>query len=295
MRGIHVFVNGQRGLPVIERLCDVGHDVASVITPVGKPVPGLERVCGLRSVGVRTTNAVNEDSFLAEMRVAMPELFVIAGFPTIFTRPLYSLPRLGTINLHGGPVPRYRGGSPLNWQMINGEKTIGITVLRVDNGIDTGPVVAEANFLIGPRDTIAEVHNQANGLFPDLVVKAISQVEENPDSGRVQNESAACYWHQRNDSDGRLNFAAMTAIQIDRMVRALSPPYPGAFAYLGDRKVRLFRALIPDFALRGCPGRVCYIQGRGPYVVCSDRAILLEKHAIEGDATARLRHGDVLQ
>ncbi len=292
MRGIYVFLNGDRGAPVLERLHSAGHAVESAIVPEGKTPNGVDEICRAAGISVRPVRAVNDAAFLQEMQAARPELFVIAGFSAIFKRPLYTLPRLGTINLHAGRLPHYRGGSPLNWQMINGETVAGVSVTRVDDGIDTGPLLSEATFPIGPRDTIADLHRWANDLFPDLVLDAITQLERDASAGRVQDEAGARYWHQRSDNDGQLHPAHMNAVEVDRVVRALTRPYPGAFAYRGDTRVRIFAASVPDLTLCGVPGRVCWIQGRGPYLVCADRAIEIEDYVIEG--VDMLRYGDHL-
>lgn len=116
------------------------------------------------------------------------------------------------------------GGSPLNWQLINGEDSAGLSVLRVDIGIDTGPIMAETTFPIGIRDTIADLHRKANERFPALVEIALAKLVSKDSGGQVQCEIGAQYWHQRSDADGHLDFARMTAAQVDRAVRATTHP-----------------------------------------------------------------------
>ena len=220
--------------------------------------------------------------------------FIIAGYSTIFKAPLLAIPSLGTLNLHAGGLPEYRGGSPLNWQIINGESKAGISVIRVDEGIDTGPVLAETSIEIGPRDTIRDLHERANELFPGLVVEAITRLKSKDPLGRVQSETNAQYWHQRSDVDGHLDFRHMRAVEADRMIRALTTPYPGSYAYCEGHKVRLFAADLPSMCVKGMPSRVCFIQGKGPYVVCTDRAILITNYEFENMPNQRLKHGQYL-
>jgi len=290
MNGIHVFLNGYRGLPVVDALHDGGHRIDSIVVPEGRQVAGLRERCDEGRIRAQEVRDVNDVGFLDRLRAADPILFVVAGFSAIFKPALIDLPRLGTINLHAGPLPRYRGGSPLNWQLINGESTAGISVIRMDARIDSGPVLAEESFPIRSSDTIADLHREANRRFPQLVLDAIAALECN--AGRVQDDGAACYWHQRADADGRLDIARLSAIEVDRMVRALTRPYPGAFVHAGGRKVRVFAARVPDLVLRGVPGRICWIEGQGPYLVCADRAILITEYLIEGEPAHRLRHGE---
>jgi methionyl-tRNA formyltransferase len=291
MHGIHVFLNGERGLLVVDALHDGGHGIDSIVVPEGRPVAGLRERRDDRKIRVQEVRDVNDAGFLGRVRATDPDLFVVAGFSTIFKSTLIGLPRLGTINLHGGPLPRYRGGSPLNWQLINGESTAGISVIRMDTGIDSGPVLAEGSFPIRSNDTIADLHREANQRFPQLILEAVAMLERNADAGRAQDARAACYWHQRSDADGKLDVTRLSAAEVDRTVRALTRPYPGAFLHVGGRKVRIFAAVVPDQMICGVPGRICWIEGRGPYLVCADRAIVITDYLIEGEPAERLHHG----
>ena len=287
MNGLHIFLNGERGASVLRAVLDAGHGVDSIIVPAGQRASVIKDFAGRVFAPVDVRSA----AFMSELVGLAPSLFVVAGFSTIFPASLLNLPAMGTINLHGGRLPAYRGGSPLNWQIINGESRIGISVIRMDTGIDTGPVLAETGFPLGASGTIADAHRKANELFPALTLQAIAALEADPHAGRAQDEASARYWHQRRDGDGRLRFDVMTASEIDRMVRALTRPYPGAFAVSGARKIRVFGCEIPAFPLHGVPGRVCWVQGRGPYVVCADRAILLTDYPADDGEPVKLRDG----
>lgn len=293
MTGIVVFLNGDRGLTVLKAVLEFGHQVAAIVTPGNVKTALLHDI--LRDhksphYALPDVNSLESRKLLADLQ---PSAFLIAGFSTIFRPPLLDVPRLGTLNLHAGRLPQYRGGSPLNWQLINGEAQAGISVIKVDAGIDTGPVMAETTLPIGPRTTIADLHQQANTLFPGLVLDALDRLE-NGKPGRVQAEGAARYWHQRNDADGKLYFQKMSSSEIDRMIRALTKPYPGAWCLYQNRRVRVLSARIPDMVLMGAPGRICWIQGAGPYVVCADRGILLTEYEIEEGHGEKLRHGQYL-
>jgi len=228
---------------------------------------------------------------LEQLKNYDPDLFIIAGYSTILKQIVFDIPLIGTINLHAGRLPEYRGGSPLNWQLIEGETEAGISVIIMDEGIDTGCVIADDNFPVNENDTIADLHQKANELFPSLVMKAISILEVHDTNYSIQDESKAQYWHQRNDADGELDFEGLTVLEVSRMIRALTKPYPGAWAKYEGKVVRLFSAEIPKFLIKGVPGRICYLQGQGPYVICKDSAILVNKYEIENEISEKLRHG----
>ncbi|MCF7993671.1 MAG: hypothetical protein K9L88_02390 [Chromatiaceae bacterium] len=296
MAGIIVFLNGARGLAVLKAIIEASHPVRAVVTPPTMQNAQVLNTLSEQNITHLALPDINSTEAIKQIRDHEPSLFLIAGFSTIFKQPLLEIPSIGTLNLHAGKLPQYRGGSPLNWQLINGELKAGISVIKVDTGIDTGPVMAEATIEIGPRTTIADLHEQANARFPSLVRIALERTYSG-NAGRAQDNNQAQYWHQRNDSDGRLAFHQMSAFQVDRSIRALTHPYPGAWCTYHEQRVRLLAASIPDLVLRGAPGRICYIQGQGPYVLCADRAILLTEYKNEHneDQRFRLRHGEYLR
>jgi methionyl-tRNA formyltransferase len=222
--------------------------------------------------------SVNSAKALAQLKRLKPDLHVVAGFPQIFKKQLLQIPKLGTINLHAGRLPAYRGGSPLNWQMINGEKKIGISAVLMDEGIDSGRILATAEFKLKEGDTIAEAHEKANHLFPRILLKSIRLVLlKGKQAGRPQKSASATYWHQRQDEDGEIEFKRMTSQEVIRKVRALTHPYPGAWALLNGKKVRIYAAKMPLSSHRGTPGRAFYTKNGQIYVGCRDFAVCLEK------------------
>ena len=282
MDGLFVFASGARGAAVIERLADEGHRIAGVVLPGGRaPLPELTALAKRRNLHLTTPDDVNAPEFLDLLAHRGVTLSVVAGFPAIFARKLIDLPVRGTINLHAGPLPGYRGGSPLQWQVINGESRAGISVIRMDEGIDTGPILAEDRFAIPPDATIADLQSIASGRFADLAAQCVKGLEEGSLIERQQTGPAR-YWHQRNEADGRIDFARMDARQVHNLIRAITWPYPGAFAFLGRHPVRFWKARVAELPLCGVPGRVVRVQGEGPYIVCREGAILAEEVQMAG-------------
>lgn len=294
MGNIYIFLNGERGVRVASAVARAGHGIGALIVPVGK-LDVVENCSREMSLAVREVDDVNGATFRDWFVEQNPELSIIAGFSTIFRPPVIAIPTRGTINLHTGRLPQYRGGSPLNWQMINGEIEAGISVIEVDEGIDTGAILSEARLPIGATDTIATMHEHANKKFPELVLNVLTSLENNSLVPRKQDEAKACYWHQRQDADGYLRLDRLNVEEVDRFIRALTRPYPGAFGFVDGKKVRLLKASRTNMRMQGTLGRICFIQKQGPYLVCRDGALLLEEYLFEGDVDRRLRHGDYIQ
>jgi len=294
MKTIIIFLNGDRGINVLSSVLLNEYHVAAVVVPQTFENSSLRELIKRRSIPLLSVDNVNTASQIERIRGFESDLFIVAGFPTIFRRALIDIPKIGIINLHAGRLPQYRGGSPLNWQLINGEETGWVSVIRLMEGIDTGPILAEKSFPIGARDTIAGLHKKANQIFPELVLTVLEDLEKIWCTSTVQDEEKAQYWHQRTDQDGRLWFNKMSAVKADRFIRALSCPYPGAWAWYETKIVRIYSAEIPEFILKGSPGRICYIEGKGPYVICTDRAILISDYEVVDDRKQHLQNGKVI-
>lgn len=295
MRDIIVFLNGLRGLEVVKKLKEFEHHIKKIIIPSEKKFDQIENEVKKFDINYSRIEDVNNKDVISKLEKLNPKLFIIAGYSTIFKQDLINVPLQGTINLHAGKLPEYRGGSPLNWQIINGETKATISVIKIDQGIDTGQVLQEQDILIDTSSTIKELHNQANQLFPQLVINVINKFEKTGEIlGRIQDEKKATYWHQRSDKDGHLNFEQLEVAQVHRLVRALTKPYPGAWAFLEEKKVRIFNAETSKLNLTGTPGKICYVDNNGPYVICKDKAILIKEYLIENNTEMKLKQDQFL-
>lgn len=213
---------------------------------------------------------------------------IVAGFNKILPESLIVKNALGIINLHAGRLPQYRGGSPLNWQIINGESLIGVTIHQLDGGIDTGPILASGSFSLAHDEGIKEAHQKANLLFLSLLneVLPVLLVDGKEILKLEQNESDACYWHQRTPSDGKISWDTMSANEVLNLVRGLGGGlYDPAYCESINGSVKIIKALASDFRIKGIPGRVLYINKIGPYVLCRDQAVFLKEYYTENNST----------
>ena len=137
-----------------------------------------------------------------------PDLFIVAGFPLIFPKVLLKATKFGAINLHSGPLPEYRGGSPLNWQIINNEKKIGITAIRMNHKIDQGDILIKKNFILRKNMYIKDVHKVANQYFIGMFPKVINDLINNKKL-KKQNKKKSKYFSQRKPENGLINWKKM--------------------------------------------------------------------------------------
>ncbi len=291
MRGIVIYLNGERGLVTLEAVVGAGHGVMAAVVPERLRDSKVARRAARTGVAVEPVAKVNDPAFVSSLKARKPRLGLIGGYSTIFKKPLIEAPEFGTINLHGGRLPEYRGGSPLNWQIINGETIAGISVIRVDEGIDSGPVLAGAEFPISPDDAIADLHAKANALFPGLVLQVLDGFDKGTLVERRQDESRARYWRQRKPADGWIDWNGMTAPKVRDLVRAITRPYPGAFTDWQGERLRVFAARVADAAPAGPPGCVIGHDGAAPVVACREGALVFTDYEVSEVAGAPLPKG----
>lgn len=215
----------------------------------------------------------NAADFEESLRALEPEVLVLGGYGKILRRNVIEVPRRLCVNLHGGRVPDYRGSSPMNWSLINGESSFGLSVLRVDPGVDSGEVLLERSFEIGPDDTIRELHAVANEHFPRMLVETLDRLADGTLEPRTQDVSKGGYYPLRFPEDGFVLFDQLTAAQIHGRIRALTRPYPGVFTFHRGRRVNLWASELVEPPFYGEPGRIYRVGTRGLLVCASDRCL----------------------
>jgi methionyl-tRNA formyltransferase len=219
------------------------------------------------------------------------DLIVLANYDKILKREDYDC-RYGAINCHRGRLPQYRGSSVLNWQIINGEIKGGVSIIQVDEGIDTGDILGEGVFDILLTDTIVEVRQKAHlyihELLPRIVMKirngTMKSLKQSDVIRRVDYEpyiakAAPCYWHHRKPEDSRILWDKMTALQGYNLVRASESPYEafcfrGSEFYLMQRRTQyITKAKLLNDNFSGVAGRVVRHLDNGSVVICKDRGV----------------------
>lgn len=276
--------NQRRGVACLRALVGNDHQVVGVLAhPSAETNTSQETVASVaRELGwpVLQPVDVNAPDVLASLRLLKPELTVLAGYGQIVKQPFIDLAPLGCLNLHGGKLPQYRGSSPLNWALINGESEFTLSIIRVDAGVDTGDVLAERTFPIGIGDTIADLHAIANKVFPEMLLEIIEAIRAGTARGRRQDETQAAYYPRRFPDDGLILWDLYTAWEVHNRIRALTDPYPGAFTFFQGRRVKLLASRLTERPYYGEPGRVYRATDRGLLVCARDRCLWIERATV---------------
>lgn len=277
MASLVVFLNGDRGLVVASSLVEHGFKNLVIVSMAGiKNENKIAKFCITNKLAHVISKNPNKDKTVLSL---VADLAIIAGFSLRLAPLLLQKPRLGTINLHAGKLPGYRGGSPLNWQLINGEQLAWCSVIEATERFDQGRVLLEGAIELNDNKTIKDVHEEANQCFSDLCVRAVNMLLGGSFKAKEQNEELATYWHQRNDADGHIKWHSMSARQVFNLVRAVTHPYPGAFSYLEGEVIRIWSVELVDQKIKGVAGRIVNVHNEGPLVVCNDFAIKITDYS----------------
>jgi methionyl-tRNA formyltransferase len=274
--------NGVRGLHCLRALIAARQPVAGVIGHAGSEASDLAQAAAAAGLPYRAARSPNEPETLAWIRALGCRLAVMSGYAKIVKKAFLDGFPDGVINLHGGPLPHYRGGSPLNWQILRGEPEIGISLLFTEEGIDSGPVIARDAFPLGPDESIDEVVAKTLPRFERMLLEVLAAHRRGALRGEPQDPARARTFAKRLPRDGWIDFHALSAQQVHDLVRALSGSYPGAFAFHAGRKIVIERTRHLDETIVAPPGRVLARCAEGVEVACADRALLVLSARDEG-------------
>lgn len=202
---------------------------------------------------------------------------------------VYRRPRQGTFVFHDSLLPAYRGFAPTVWAILNGEDHTGVTLFEIAEEVDSGDIVDQQRVPIGAEDSIADVMERVTQAYLDLLERNLERLLDGSAPRQPQDHSRATYTCKRMPDDNRIDWSASTR-DIYNLIRAVSQPYPGAFGYLGERKVRIWSAqAFTDYHhyVGKVQGRVVEVRpGNGTVVLTGDGALLLKQVQLDGDAIA---------
>jgi len=279
------FGKGKRALSCLRTLCEKKIPVSLVVTLPEETKEGRLSVAELASrhdIEAIMPENPNTPEIEKILKSKKPDLFVIGGYSKILKQHIIDIPRLMCLNLHGGKLPEYRGSSPLNWALINGESTFTVSIIKVDAGVDTGDILHERTFDISNNDTIKDLHETVNRESPLMLLETIDKIEKKTYTLKPQDNSKASYYPLRFPDDGLILWDMFTAPEVHNRIRALTEPYPCAFTFYGGRKVKLLSSELRHSPFFGTPGRIYLKSKKNGVLTCArDRCLWIKKAVFE--------------
>ena len=281
-------------VPTLAELLAQGHDIACVYSQPPRPkgrgmetVPGPVHQFALgHGLEVRTPLSLKGEAEQAEFAALDLDAAIVVAYGLLLPKPILDAPKLGCFNLHGSLLPRWRGAAPIQRAIMAGDAETGVMVMKMEEGLDTGPVLMAERVTIG-RKTSGELADHLSRLGADLMVRALGAMERGDVAAHVQAEDGVTYAKKIAKDEARIDWS-QSAAQIDALVRGLSP-WPGAFTEVKGERLKVLYA--EPVSGSGSPGEVI---DDDLTIACGDGALRLKRVQRAGSkvmAADELRHG----
>ncbi len=280
-------------VPSLKALLDRGENVVCVVTQPDRPkgrgrkimMPPVKELALKASIPVLQPESIRGGEFLAELRQYNPDIIGLTAYGNILPENIINLPPLGTINVHGSLLPKYRGAAPIQWALINGETETGITIMQMDKGVDTGDILLQEKLPIGPEDTAGSLSGKLAELGGKALGAALDLLRLDRLNPTQQDNNLASLAPLLNKEDGLVNWLH-SAVQISCQIRGLDP-WPTTYTTLSGKRLRLFSPEVANKSLcLGCsisePGIICTANRDGLLITTGDGCLLIKEIQAEG-------------
>ena len=275
------------GRDCLAAAAESGAEVAAVVTLPGPVDPNRSGQCSFDEIatelGARLieTADVNSPETIAALREADPDLIFVVGWSQLVMDEFIGLPRHGVFGMHPTLLPRHRGRAAIPWAILSGLAKTGVTLFQIADGTaDSGPIVGQVEVPIAPDETATTLYEKVTAAHLDLVRECVPKLVDGTAERTPQDTRRASAWPKRTPADGVIDWETRAPYLHD-WVRAQTRPYPGAFTYLGEDKLVVWRARPVELQEEAPAGTVVAVDG-GPVVACGEGGLLLEE--VEGVA-----------
>jgi methionyl-tRNA formyltransferase len=276
-------------VPSLDALAAAGHEIAAVVAQPDRPAgrgqalraPATKAWALARGLPVLQPEKVRDGRLAADLRALAPDVLAVAAYGRILGRDLLDLAPHGALNVHGSLLPKYRGAAPVQWAIAEGERETGVSIMQMDEGLDTGDVLLQRVLTIAAEDTAETLAPRLAALGGAALVDALALLARGALVPVRQDASKATLARILEREDGRVDWTLPARAVLDRL-RGFAP-WPGAFTTLEGRMVKILAAEpFGPAAGEGGPGTATAVPGRGLLVRCGTDALLVTRVQAEG-------------
>ena len=285
----------------LKALVEAGHEILLVVTNPDKPkgrgmkmIPSDVKVYA-QSQGIEIRQPVkvrNNPEFVQELRDLGPDVICVVAYGKIIPKEILDIPKFGCINVHGSLLPKYRGAAPIQWAVLNGEKETGVTTMFMDEGMDTGDMILTEKITIGEDETTGEVWDRLSLIGAQLLVKTIEKLQTG-NCPREKQSGDFTVAPMIKKEMAKIDWETMKSQDIKNLVRGLNP-FMGAYSYLDDKKIKIWKVQIVDQENQAEPGTIILSdEKKGLVIATQDSAIAVLE--IQGENSKKMPVGDYLR
>lgn len=290
-----VFIGtGEIGLPVLRWLLhSKEHDLVAVVTQPDKPVgrdqriqaPPIKAALTDSAIAILQPERIKREQAVEEIRAHRPDVIVVMAYGQILPAAVLQIPRVACLNLHASLLPRHRGAAPIQAAINSGDAMTGITVMYMDEGLDTGDILLKSSITIAADETGGSLHDRLAEIAPPALADALTQLDAGNAPRVPQDRAQATHAPKLEREHGQIDWSE-PAKEIERKIRAFNP-WPGTFAILRDeagreQKLKIFSADFPNETRTVAPAEV-YVSAAGDFFIgATDGALRLGEVQLEG-------------
>jgi len=286
----------------LEAVYNAGYDILGVVTNPDRPKGrGMKMVASpVKEFAISKNLEIyqpekirNNIEFIDKMKSLEPDVICVVAYGKILPKEILEIPRLGCINVHGSLLPKYRGAAPIQWAVINGDKTTGITTMYMDIGMDTGDMILKQEVEIGPDENTGEVWDKLSKIGGQLLVKTLEKIE-NGTAPRIKQDDNFTMAPMLDKEMSKIDWNNKTAQEIKNLVRGLDP-IMGTYSFLDGKKIKIWKVdILPSDNSNYENGTIIKADSKdGLYIKAKDGIIKVLE--IQGENAKRMSVQDFLR
>ncbi len=254
-------------VPSLGILLENNYEIPAVVTVPDKPkgrglqmqFSAIKQFANENNLNVLQPVSLKDESFINKLKSYNPDLIIVVAF-RILPREVYSIPKIGSFNLHASLLPKYRGAAPINWALIKGEEQTGVTTFFLQDKVDTGNIILQKSIPVESSDNAGTLHDKLSVLGSQTVLETVKLIEFGKYSLQNQDDSLATKAPKIFKDDCRINWDQKSNI-IFNFIRGLSP-YPAAFSIFQNKQIKIFSSALTSLPSSGLPGVVSIMQNK---------------------------------
>ena len=286
-------------VPPMEMLAQAGHEIIYAVTQPdavrdrGKKVkfsPVKEKAIELGIPVLQPSKIRKNEEFAQLLRDAAPDAAIVAAYGKILPADILNIPKYGCLNIHGSLLPRFRGAAPIQTAIIAGDEETGVTIMRMNEGLDTGDMVAKAATPIGSK-TCEDLHDELAMMGAKLITETLEDIEGAFKGAEKQDDALSTYAPMISKADGHIDFSRNPE-EIERRIRAFDP-WPGSYAEMNGKTFKLWKAVALDRETDAAAGTVVAAGKEGLDISAGGRVLRVTQ--IQAPGKKRMETGDYLR
>jgi len=272
----------------LEALLKANMDIVGVYTQPDRPAGRGKKLMASPVKQLAIENNIDvfqpanfkEQSDIDQLIDLKPDLMIVVAYGLLLPQSVLDIPTHGCINSHASLLPRWRGAAPIQRAIESGDLSTGVTVMQMEAGLDTGPMIQKVETPIMPSDTGGSLHDRLAAMGSEAVVNTVSKFENGPVLKEIQDDSQTCYARKLSKEEALINWH-LPADVIVQKIRAFNPA-PMCYTLLGDSRIRVLKAQLYPKNHYSIPGTVLSVNSLGIMVACKENAVVLEQVTIPG-------------